>query len=139
MKYAYPAIFTPQEDGYILSIVPDLPGCISGGDGLADTIFMTSEAAATWLWDSEEKKQPIPPPSQLGQVEPPAFVNYIYADTDEYRRKYGSYAVKKTLSIPAWLNDQAMRAGVNFSQVLQDALKEKLRVDGPPTLEIARP
>lgn len=129
MKYAYPAIFTPQEDGYILSTVPDLPGCVSGGNGLAEVIFMTSEAAATWLWDTEEKKEPIPPPTQPQNVEAPAFVNYIYADTDEYRRKYDNHAVKKTLSIPSWLNEQAIQAGVNFSQVLQDALKAKLHLD----------
>lgn len=129
MKYAYPAIFTPQEDGYILSTVPDLPGCVSGGNGLAEAIFTTGEAAATWLWDSEEKKEPIPPPTKPGQVEAPAFVNYVYADTDEYRRKYDTRAVKKTLSIPSWLNDQAMQAGVNFSQVLQEALKVKLHLE----------
>lgn len=129
MKYAYPAIFTPQEDGYILAVIPDLPGCVSGGNGLAEAIFMTSEAVATWLWDSEEKKETIPPPTQPEQVEAPAFVNYVYADTDEYRRKYDTRAVKKTLSIPSWLNDQAIQAGVNFSQVLQEALKVKLHLD----------
>lgn len=139
MKYAYPVIFTPVEEGGYDVKVPDLPGCRTCGDSLADALCMAADAAALWLWDAEEKKEPIPPPTQPEQVEAPAFINYIYADTGEYRRKYGSYAVKKTLSIPAWLNDKAMQAGVNFSQVLQDALKEKLHVDGPPTLEIARP
>ena len=61
-------------------------------------------------------------------METPEFVNYVYADTDAYRRKHDNRAVKKTLSIPSWLNDQAMQAGVNFSQILQDALKERLGV-----------
>ena len=61
-------------------------------------------------------------------VSAPQFTNYIAADTDEYRKKYDNRAIKKTLSIPSWLNTQAEQAGVNFSQVLQEALKEKLQI-----------
>lgn len=128
MKFAYPAIFTPQPAGSFLVEVPDLPGCVSGGGDMAEALFMAGEAAATWLWDAENCKNPIPAPCQSLQAEAPAFVSYIYADTDEYRRKYDSHAVKKTLSIPSWLNEQAIQANVNFSQVLQDALKAKLNL-----------
>lgn len=128
MKYAYPAIFTPAKEGGFDVKVPDLPGCRTCGDDLADALFMAGDAAATWLWDAENCKTPIPAPSQSLRAEAPAFVSYIYADTDEYRRKHDSRAVKKTLSIPSWLNEQAVQAGVNFSQVLQDALKAKLNL-----------
>ncbi len=128
-KYVYPAVFHPNEDdGSITVTVPDLPGCITEGKDLADAIFMAGDAVSMWLWSVEEDKEEIPPPTQPPQVAAPEFVNYVYADTDEYRRKYDSRAVKKTLSIPAWLNRQAEQAGVNFSQVLQDALKAKLNV-----------
>ncbi|MCI9576977.1 MAG: type II toxin-antitoxin system HicB family antitoxin [Clostridiales bacterium] len=128
MKYAYPAIFTPIGNGEFDVKIPDLPGCRTCGKDLADAIFMAEDAASMWLWDAESKSELIPPPSVLPVVDAPKFSNYIVADTDEYRRKYDNRAIKKTLSIPSWLNTQAEQAGVNFSQVLQEALKEKLHV-----------
>ena len=132
MKYAYGAIFTPLEEGGYDVKVPDLPGCRTCGDDLADAIFMAAEdAVAMWLWDAENKAEPIPAARPLPSVSAPQFANYVLADTDEYRRKNDNRAVKKTLSIPSWLNAQAERAGVNFSQILQDALKERLNVRQP--------
>lgn len=128
MKYAYPAIFTPVGNGELDVSIPDLPGCRTCGKDLADAIFMAEDASAMWLWDAESKAEAIPTPTLLPLVSAPQFTSYIVADTDEYRRKYDNRAIKKTLSIPSWLNAQAEQAGVNFSQVLQDALKEKLSV-----------
>ena len=128
-KYVYPAIFHPNEDdGSITVTVPDLPGCITEGKDLADAIFMAEDAFSLWLWYTEDHHEPIPAPTQPPVVTAPEFVNYVYGDTDEYRRKNDSRAVKKTLSIPSWLNARAEQAGVNFSQVLQEALKERLGV-----------
>lgn len=128
MKYAYPAIFTPLANGEYDVELPDLPGCRSCGKDLADAIFMIEDAASMWLWDAESKSEPIPTATEAPLLESPQFINFIIADTDEYRKKYDNKAVKKTLSIPNWLNIQAEQAGVNFSQVLQEALKEKLNV-----------
>lgn len=128
MKYVYPAIITPVENGEFDVVIPDLPGCRTFGKDLADALYMASDAVALWLWDAECKAEPIPAPTTLPIVAAPQFANYIVADTDEYRRKNDNRAVKKTLSIPSWLNTQAEQAGVNFSQVLQDALREKLNV-----------
>lgn len=129
-KYVYPAIFHPNaDDGSITVKVPDLPGCITEGKDLADAIFMAGDAMSMWLWVQEDYNVQIPAPTQPPEVTSPEFVNYVYADTDEYRRKHDSRAVKKTLSIPSWLNTQAERAGVNFSQVLQEALKERLHLN----------
>ena len=128
MKYAYPAIFTPvQEGGYDVRI-PDLPGCGTCGDDMADAIFMAEDAASMWLCDAENNAESIPAPSTSLSACPPQVVSYIMADTDEYRRKNDNRAIKKTLSIPNWLNTKAIQAGINFSQVLQDALKEKLNI-----------
>ena len=128
-KYVYPAIFHPNaDDGSITVTVPDLPGCITEGKDLADAIFMAEDAVSMWLWYTEDHHEPIPAPTQPPVVTAPEFVNYVYGDTDEYRRKNDSRAVKKTLSIPSWLNARAEQAGVNFSQVLQEALKERLGV-----------
>ena len=128
MKYVYPAIFTPLEDGVYDVNIPDLPGCRTCGKDLADAIYMAEDAASMWLWDAESKSESIPSPSRSLTVAAPQFSNFIAADTDEYRRKYDNRAVKKTLSIPNWLNIKAEQAGVNFSQVLQEALKEKLNI-----------
>lgn len=128
MKYVYPAIITPVENGEYDVVIPDLPGCRTCGKDLADALYMASDAVAMWLWDAESKAEPIPAPTELPVVAAPQFANYIAADTDEYRRKNDNRAVKKTLSIPSWLNAQAEQAGVNFSQVLQDALRDKLNV-----------
>lgn len=129
MKYAYPAIFTPAKEGGYDVKVPDLPGCRTCGDNLAEAIFMAEDAVSMWLWDAENKNEPIPPVSVLPPVKAPQFINYVYADTGAYRKKNDSRAVKKTLSIPSWLNTKAEEAGVNFSQILQEALKERLGVD----------
>jgi len=128
MRYAYPAIFTPLDEGGYDVRIPDLPGCGTCGDDLADAIFMAEDALSMWLWDAENDHAQIPDAKAPSSVKTPKFVSYIYADTDEYRRKHDARAVKKTLSIPSWLNDRAMQAGVNFSQVLQDALKERLNI-----------
>ena len=129
MKYAYPAIFTPVGNGEYDVKVPDLPGCRTCGKDLADAICMAEDAVSMWLWDAENKAEAIPAAARLPSVAEPQFANYVVADTDEYRRKNDNRAIKKTLSIPSWLNLRAEQAGVNFSQVLQDALKEKLSVN----------
>lgn len=126
MKYVYPAIFTPLPNGEFDVKVPDLPGCRTCGKDLADAIFMAEDAVSMWLWDAESKREAIPSARELSQLEPPQFINYVVADTDEYKKKYDNRSVKKTLTIPSWLNTQAEQAGVNFSQVLQEALKERL-------------
>ena len=128
-KYVYPAIFHPNEDdGSITVTVPDLPGCITEGKDLADAIFMAEDAISMWLWAAENKNEVIPAATVLQSVEAPRFINYVYADTDAYRKKNDARAVKKTLSIPSWLNTMAEEAGVNFSQILQEALKARLGV-----------
>ena len=128
MKYAYPAIFTPLEKGQFDVYIPDLPYCRTFGKDLADAIEMAEDAASMWLWDAENNKESIPVPSRALSHEAPQFVSFIKADTDVFRRQMDSRAVKKTLTIPAWLNHQAEAAHVNFSSVLQDALKAHLQI-----------
>ena len=127
MKYVYPAIFTPSEEGFAVS-VPDLPGCHTCGDNLAEAIEMAEDAVSLWLWHTEDEKGDIPQASSALDSSAPQFVTLIKADTDAYRRQMDNRSVKKTLSIPAWLNHQAEAAHVNFSGVLQDALKKHLQV-----------
>ena len=95
---------------------------------MAEALFMAQDALEMWLSHAEDKGLPIPAPSPAPQAEAPAFVNLVRADTDAWRKRNDSRAVKKTLSIPNWLNTRAEEAGVNFSQILQDALKERLHL-----------
>ena len=130
MKYVYPVVFTKDEDVYNVS-VPDLPGCFTFGSTLLEAIEMARDAISMWLCDAEDKKEPIPQPSETGNIRmnPNSFVNLIDVDTIEYRRENDNRAVKKTLSIPSWLNSKAENAGINFSQTLQKALKQQLGLE----------
>ena len=79
------------------------------------------------MYGYEKDGRPIPEPSRSFRVKEGEFVNYIVCDTMEYRKMYSSKAVKKTLTIPKWLNEEAVSIGVNFSQVLQEALLSKVK------------
>lgn len=130
MKYTYPAVLTPLSTGEYDIKIPDLPGCRTCGKDLFEAIQMAEDAVAMWLWDAENKGEKIPSPgSVITALAESQQTTYIIADTDEYRRKYDNRAVKKTLSIPSWLNTKAEQAGVNFSQLLQDALKARLNIE----------
>ncbi|MDR1703293.1 MAG: type II toxin-antitoxin system HicB family antitoxin [Clostridiales bacterium] len=127
MKYVYPAILY-QDDGKVGVTVPDLPGCHTYGNDKADAILMAKDAVEMWLWDAENNGEQIPSasetlPSVTGQT-----ITLIVADTDEYRQANDTRAIKKTLSIPSWLNQKAEKANAPFSQILQQGLKEYLNI-----------
>ncbi|MBR4725566.1 MAG: type II toxin-antitoxin system HicB family antitoxin [Lachnospiraceae bacterium] len=126
-KYVYPAVFTKEKDGYSV-IFHDLEGCYTCGDTLEEAIYMAEDVLAFTLYDYEKEGKEIPSPSKHVDTKKGEFVNYIRCDTEEYHRMNNNKAVKKTLSIPEWLNEKAVAAGVNFSQVLQEALKEQLHL-----------
>ncbi|WP_094549933.1 type II toxin-antitoxin system HicB family antitoxin [Petroclostridium xylanilyticum] len=130
MKYVYPAIFTPLENGEYSIKVPDLPGCVTCGKDLPNAIEMAQDAVAMWLCDAEDNNETIPKASNVFDIrcEKTEFVNLIVVDTVEYRNLNDSRAIKKTLTIPNWLNTKAEKAGINFSQVLQEALRERLHI-----------
>jgi len=128
MKYVYPVIFTPLDEGGFDAYAPDLSFCRTCGDDLADAIEMAEDAIAMWLWDAENKNETIPTASDSIEHEPPQFINMIVADTDAYRRQMDSRIVKKTLMIPAWLNYKAEEEHVDLSNILQNALKTHLKI-----------
>lgn len=126
MKLTYPACFYPceQKKGAYTVEVPDLPGCVSEGDSLADAILMATDAASGWVLDELEDGKSAPASSPLESIVPDSggFVNMLVLDMDTYAEKYGEKAVRKNLTIPAWLNTFAEKNDINFSQVLQDSL-----------------
>lgn len=126
MKLTYPACFYPCENkkGAYTVEVPDLPGCVSEGDSLADAILMATDAASGWILDELEDGKAAPEASLLENIipDPGGFVSMLVLDMDTYAEKYGDKAIRKNLTIPAWLNTFAEKNHINFSQVLQDSL-----------------
>ena len=128
MKYAYPAIFTPLSGGEYDVRVPDLPGCGSCGKGLAEAIYMAEDAVSMWLWDAEIKREKIPAPSASLETKENQFVNFVAADTDEYRRKHDRKTVRRNITLPAWLDAAASSANINVSRIAQTALIHELQI-----------
>lgn len=127
MKQAYPIILTPSENGYVV-YVPDLDVNTEGKD-LADAIDMATDAIGLWGISAQDLGREIPAPSAaLPACAPPQTASYALVDFDAYRRANDMRTVRKNVTLQSWLNDLAEKAGVNFSQVLQDALKQRLGV-----------
>ena len=129
-KYVYPAIFTKEDNGQYSIVFPDFQSCYTCGDDLQDGFEMASDVLCLTLYELEEGKLDIPVPSNPKSitVNDDSFVSLVICDTLEYRKMYDNKAVKKTLTIPSWLNIQAEKANAPFSQILQEGLKEYLHV-----------
>ncbi|MEW6541370.1 MAG: type II toxin-antitoxin system HicB family antitoxin [Bacillota bacterium] len=133
-SYIFPAVFEPGEiKGYIVTF-PDLPGCVTEGDTLEEALRMARDALELHLYGMEEDGDEIPgptPPEKVGVLKG-AFVVPIEAWMPLVRDEMANRSVKKTLTIPKWLNDLAEERQVNFSHILQTALKERLGIRNYP-------
>ena len=129
-KYVYPAIFEQEADGGYVVNFPDIDGCFTQGDDINEALLMAEDVLNAMLWTLEDHRKTIPAPTPIKDisVEDDAFVSYVHADTVAYRKKCNPKPVRRTLSIPQWLDQMALDANINFSQVLQDALAEKLHL-----------
>lgn len=123
-EYVYPAVFHPNDDGSYTVVYPDLPGCISEGKSLGNAMNMAQSALTQWIEYLSSEKESIPESSVFSsiEVEDGEFVNLIRADVKDNR------AVRRTVSIPKWMDDKAIEFGLSLSRVLQDALKERLHI-----------
>lgn len=128
-KIFYPAIFHIAEEGGFWVSFPDLPECLTDGDDMIHAYEMAVDALGLALSDMYENRIPFPDPSRPDEIDAEdGFIVVIEFDMLEYRKKHSSRAVKKTLTIPEWLNEAAIRQNINFSQVLQDALMSKVKI-----------
>ena len=128
MKYLYTAVFTPNEDGTkYYARIPDLPGCITTGHDLQDAIDQITDAAAGWLVVAEDEGLDIAPstPQTALSHEDNDVLSLIRVDTIAYRAQTDTRAVRKNVSLPAWMADLADRRGINCSQLLQESLRAK--------------
>ena len=140
MNYVYPAVFY-EEEGKISAIFPDLGNLATFGDNVADALRMAQDACGLYLFTALRDGEPLPAPSALSEISPAAvleeielesaaygaFVTMLLVDMTEYARQHSDRAVKKTLSIPMWLNTLCEEKSINFSKVLQDALLTKVQ------------
>lgn len=130
MKYAYPIVITPAGNDYVV-YVPDLD-INTQGVSVADAMEMARDAIGMWGCYEQDEKRPIPQPGTTKNVKAKAedIVTLVDVDFDEYRRRHENRVVRKNVTLPSWLNEQAEQAGVNFSAVLQRALKSELHLEG---------
>jgi predicted RNase H-like HicB family nuclease/post-segregation antitoxin (ccd killing protein) len=130
MKYVYPAVFHPEAEGGFSVFFPDIKRGATQGDTIAQCIDMAEDFLCLALYRMEKDKSQIPAASGIKEVKsgPDDIVTLVSVDTETYRRYYENKLVKKTLNIPSWLNEKAEAANVNFSQTLQRALKDELRL-----------
>ncbi len=126
--YLYPAYFRRVASGGYSVDFPDLPGCVSAGDSLEETLSMAREALSLHLYGMAEDGDAIPAPTEPAElpVEPDTFVAPVEGRPEMVGDAIRNRSVKKTLTIPFWLNEAAEARNVNFSQVLQEALRERV-------------
>lgn len=135
-KYVYPAIFSKEENGGYSVVFPDFDenckyGCATQGKDIKDAMFMANDALCLTLYDMEETGAIMPNPSDISVLKgekPGDFVSLVDCDTEFYRKFYAKKAVRKMLTIPAYLNVMAEKQNINFSQVLQEALRQRLNI-----------
>lgn len=125
MVYIYPAYFYEEETGGYSVIFPDLNDLATCGDSLEDALTMAEDAMGLYLFTALQDHDHIPEPTPLDKMpvdKEAKFTNIVKSDLNEYAKKHSDKAVKKTLSIPMWLNTVCEEKNINFSKVLQDAL-----------------
>ncbi|MGN0506676.1 MAG: type II toxin-antitoxin system HicB family antitoxin [Lachnospiraceae bacterium] len=128
-RYFYPAIFTYEPDQEIAVVFPDL-NCATSGVNDDDALLSARELLGCVLNGLEEDGEEIPAPTPLSQItaEPNERVLLVDVYMPSIRMAHINRSVNRTVTLPAWLNAAALERNINFSQVLQDALKQQLHV-----------
>lgn len=127
--YIYPSIFSFDDDGISVEF-PDLEGCFTCGDTTQEAITNAKEAMGLHLFGMEEDNETIPTPTDIKDIklEDNQSIVLIEVYMPIIREAINNQSVKKTLTIPRWLNNLAEKNNINFSQLLQSALKDILNV-----------
>ena len=142
MLSMYPACFIKEEDGYngYSVVFPDLNNLATCGKDENEAMAMAIDCLAGYIWWLKNDGDPIPSPSSIkdisiekvmeeleGDPNDEGYVTMVSVDVEEYASLHFEKSVKKTLTIPAWLNIAAQKKNINFSQVLKEALIAKVR------------
>lgn len=129
-KLIYPAIFHPEKVGGYSVSFPDLLGCVTEGDTMSEAIYMAKDALGIYLYSLKEDGESAPAPSDPADIKTDGrdFVSLIEYDEVEYLKRTDTRSVKKTLTIPAWMDTLARENNLNFSNVLQNAIRRELNL-----------
>ncbi len=129
MKYVYPAILTQEDDGIIVSF-PDVEGARTDGATMEEALENAEDVLNLMLLTMEEKHMDIKPPTPIASLDVPkgSTVALVRADTRAYSKKVDTRAVRKSVSIPAWMDSLAREHNLNFSNVLQNAICRELNI-----------
>jgi len=129
-NYIFPCVFIYKESGGIGINFPDLDGCISFGEDEQKACHNAKEALSLHLYGMEQDNDDIPEPSSIKEIDLEGNESIVLMEVymPPFRARQDNKFIKKTLTIPQWLNIEAERAGVNFSQILQSSLKEHLGI-----------
>lgn len=128
-KYVYPAIFSYDEDGISIEF-PDLPGCFSCADTDEEALYMAEDVLGLWMVELEEDNEEIPEPTNLKDIEVEDNQKTVLVSVwmPTVRKAINNKSIKKTLTIPQWLDIMAREKDINFSYVLQEGLKKELNL-----------
>jgi len=128
MKYAYPACFYPEQHGRYSVVFADFE-LATFGINLADAMYMAADAAAGRILSMLVDGEKLPKPTDIKKIKPDTkngFVSMVYIDMESLKQNHDENPVKKTLTIPSWLNNAAVKKNINFSATLKEALLEKI-------------
>ena len=141
MLSVYPAIFTQSKKGGYAVVFPDLNHLATSGDDMQEAMEMAVDCLAGYLFSEKLDGNEIPKPTPVEQVDVHCedieeymddvanqFVNAVSVDVEAYAAQHFSKAVKRTVSIPQWLNSRAVAQKINFSKTLQKALMKELHI-----------
>ena len=129
-RYFYPAIFTYEENQEIAITFPDFDVATSGEND-DDALLSARECLGITIYGLEEDNESIPEPSALSSIKVNKNERAVLIDVfmPSIRMANVNKSINRTVTLPAWLNSAALENNLNFSQVLQDALKERLGVN----------
>lgn len=135
-RRVYPIVLTPTDEGGFAVSVPDLNIDTQGAD-LAEAMYMARDAIGMWICYEQDAGYTIPSPSVLDSIhtEPNEIKTLVDIDVAEYRRTHDNRTIRKNLTLPSWLNERAEKADVNFSLILQEALKAHLGLSENPRMK----
>ena len=126
-KYVYPAQFVNEENGTVSVYFPDLEGCQTYDDTIEGAALMAKDALEGYLGVLLELNKELPAPSDIAEINAEnGRIMMVVADVKNIVAE--NKPVKKTLSIPKWLDREATNAHINFSGVLKEALIERLNL-----------
>lgn len=129
-RYVYPAVFAYESDGRVTVEFPDVPAA-TFADNEEDAFFMARECLGLVMYGLEEDGVDIPAPSHMKDIliDKDHYASMVDVYMPSIRMAQNNKSVNRTVTLPAWLNAKALEKNINFSQILQDALKQKLKLD----------